>query len=55
MKSVRKALRNDDLFKDTYQRLNCADCEEELKTDNDPEEVGTIRVCPECGGRWKEL
>lgn len=55
MKSVRKALRNDDLFKDTYQRLNCADCEEELKTDNDPDEVGTVRVCPECGGRWKEL
>lgn len=55
MKSVRKALRNDDLFKDTYQRLNCADCEEELKTDNDPDKVGTVRVCPECGRQWKEL
>jgi DNA-directed RNA polymerase subunit RPC12/RpoP len=55
MQSVRKALRNDDLFKDTYQRLNCAECEEELKTDNDPDEVGTVRVCPECGAKWKEL
>jgi len=55
MESVRKGLRHDDLFKDTYQRLNCADCEEELKTENDPDVIGTIRVCPECGTQWKEL
>ncbi len=24
-------------------------------TKNDPDEVGKVRVCPECGGEWKEL
>jgi len=31
MKSTRKGLRDGDLFKDTYERLNCADCEKVLK------------------------
>lgn len=55
MKSVRKALRSGDLFKDTYERLNCNECEKPLKTENDPDEIGSVRVCPECGGRWKQL
>ena len=55
MKSTRKGLREGDLFKDTYERLNCADCEKVLKTENDPDEVFAVRVCPECNAEFKEL
>ena len=55
MKSTRKALRDGDLFKDTYERLNCAECEMVLKKQNDPDEVFAVRICPECGDRYKEL
>lgn len=55
MKSVRKGLRAGELEKDTYDRLVCADCDESLKTENDPDEVGSVRVCPECGERWKQI
>ena len=55
MKSVRKALREGELEKDTYQRVTCADCEKPLKTTNDPDELTNLRTCPECGKEWKEL
>ena len=55
MKSTRKGLRDGDLEKDNYERLLCADCEKTLKTDNDPDEVFTVRSCQECGRQWKEL
>ncbi len=55
MQSVRKALRDGVLEKDTYERVVCGDCEETLKTENDPDQIGSVRVCPDCGGRWKEL
>jgi predicted RNA-binding Zn-ribbon protein involved in translation (DUF1610 family) len=55
MKSVRKGLRDSSLEKDNYGRLSCTACEEELKSENDPDEVGTVRVCPSCGAKWKEL
>ena len=55
MESVRKGLRSGAIEKDTYERLACAECEETLKTENDPDELETIRVCPECGSKWKEL
>ncbi|WP_168654251.1 MULTISPECIES: HVO_0758 family zinc finger protein [Halorubrum] len=55
MKSTRKGLRDGDLFKDTYERLNCAECEQVLKKQNDPDEVFSVRVCPECGTKFKEL
>ena len=55
MKSTRKGLRDDELFKDTYERLNCAACEKTLKTEDDPDEVFSVRICPECNRRWKEL
>jgi DNA-directed RNA polymerase subunit RPC12/RpoP len=55
MKSTRKGLRKGDLEKDNYQRLRCADCETELKTENDPDEVYNVRRCPDCGSEWKEL
>lgn len=55
MQSVRKGLRSGALEKDTYERLNCAECGEQLATENDPAEVGKVRVCPECGCEWKEV
>lgn len=55
MKSTRKGLRNGELSKDTYERLTCSQCEKTLKKRNDPEEVFSVRICPECGRRWKEL
>jgi predicted RNA-binding Zn-ribbon protein involved in translation (DUF1610 family) len=55
MKSVRKGIRSGDIEKDTYERLNCADCGEQLTTVNDPDELGTVRACPECGREWHEV
>ncbi|QLG26379.1 hypothetical protein HUG10_01955 [Halorarum halophilum] len=55
MKSTRKGLRDGDLEKDNYERLLCSQCGESLKTENDPDEVFTLRICPECGREWKEL
>ena len=55
MKSTRKGLRAGDLYKDTYERLTCTDCDETLKKENDPAEVYSVRTCPECGSVWKEL
>ncbi len=55
MKSVRKALRQGELQKDTYDRLVCGTCEKALKTENDPNEIKTVRICPECDAEWKEI
>jgi len=55
MESVRKGLRAGEIEKDTYERLACADCGEELATQAKPDEVGRVRVCPECGREWKEV
>jgi hypothetical protein len=55
MKSTRKGLRDGELMKDTYERLNCAACEKTLKKKNDPDEVFSVRTCPECESEWKEL
>jgi predicted RNA-binding Zn-ribbon protein involved in translation (DUF1610 family) len=55
MQSTRKGLRSGDLEKDTYERLNCAECEQTLGTENSPDEVYTVRICPDCGKEWKEL
>jgi hypothetical protein len=55
MKSTRKGLRDGGLTKDTYERLNCSACEAVLKKENDPEEVYSVRICPDCERRWKEL
>jgi DNA-directed RNA polymerase subunit RPC12/RpoP len=55
MKTTRKALREGELEKDTYERLNCAECGKSLGTKNDPDEVFTVRQCPDCGSEWKEL
>ena len=55
MKSVRKGLREQALEKDTYGRLSCTSCGKELNSRNDPDEVGTVKRCPECGTEWREL
>lgn len=55
MESVRKGLRAGDLEKDTYERLTCSSCGEELETRNNPEKVGKLRVCPGCRCEWKEV
>ncbi len=55
MDSTRKGLRKGDLYKDNYERLKCSTCEKTLKKKNDPDEVFSVRTCPECGMEWKEL
>lgn len=55
MKSVRSALRNGEILKDNYERLSCANCEKNLKTENPPDELYQLKVCPECGRKWKQL
>jgi ribosomal protein L37AE/L43A len=55
MKSIRKALRDGDLEKDTYERIVCANCEKSLGRRNEPSEIGDIRICPECGDEYKQL
>jgi predicted RNA-binding Zn-ribbon protein involved in translation (DUF1610 family) len=55
MKSVRKGLRDGDIEKDTYGRLECTACGQSLQSVNDPDEVGTVRRCPECGAEFREL
>lgn len=55
MKSTRKGLRDGELDKDNYGRIVCAACEETLKKANDPDEVFSVRTCPDCAKEWKEL
>ncbi|MFC6992230.1 HVO_0758 family zinc finger protein [Haladaptatus sp. GCM10025707] len=55
MESTRKGLRSGTIVKDTYERLTCAECNKKLKTRNDPDEIGSVRACPDCGTEWREL
>ena len=55
MKSTRKGLRDGDLVKDTYERLNCVECEIVLKKEKNSDEVFSVRTCPECDLEFKEL
>ena len=55
MKSTRKALRDDELFKDTYERLKCAACDKVLNTETDPDTIFDLRRCPECDTQYKDL
>jgi predicted RNA-binding Zn-ribbon protein involved in translation (DUF1610 family) len=55
MRSVRKALRDGELEKDTYDRLACSACGASLKTSDDPDVIGAIRTCPDCGREWQEI
>lgn len=55
MKSTQKGLRAGELDKDTYGRLRCTECETDLDTENDPDAIGRVRVCPDCGTKWQEV
>ena len=55
MKSTRKALRDDKLFKDTYEQLKCTECEKVLKTKSDSEMIFDLRICLECDAQYKDL
>lgn len=55
MDTVRQGLRGGDIEKDTYERLICVHCDERLKTQNDPDEVFTVRVCPDCEREYKQV
>jgi DNA-directed RNA polymerase subunit RPC12/RpoP len=55
MDSIRKGLREGAIEKDMYERLICAECGEQLVTKNDPDDIGSVRACPECGGEWRQL
>jgi rRNA maturation endonuclease Nob1 len=55
MKSVRSALRKGEIEKDNYERLSCASCEKNLKTENPADELYSLKFCPECGRKWKQL
>lgn len=55
MQSVRKGLRAGDIGKDTYGRLECSACGTQLKKRNDPDEVGVIRYCQDCGREWQRV
>lgn len=55
MDTVRKGLRDGDITKDTYGRYQCATDGVVLKKQNDPDGMGSIRTCPDCGRRWRRL
>jgi predicted RNA-binding Zn-ribbon protein involved in translation (DUF1610 family) len=55
MESIRKGLRSGVLEKDTYERLACTECNEQLETHNDPDEIGAVKRCPSCGEEWRQL
>lgn len=55
MDSIRKGLRAGDIQKDTYGRFECAVCGVSLTKRDDPEGMGSIRTCPECGRQWRRL
>ncbi|MFB6297044.1 MAG: HVO_0758 family zinc finger protein [Salinirussus sp.] len=55
MDSVRQGLRSGEIEKDTYERLTCSACGLQLTTENEPEQIGKVRTCPECGDRWQEM
>ncbi len=33
----------------------CGGCEKPLKTENHPDEIETLRICPNCNAEWKEI
>ncbi|WP_394329561.1 HVO_0758 family zinc finger protein [Haladaptatus litoreus] len=55
MQSVRSGLRKGNVEKDTYGRLSCSVCHESLTTKNDPNEIFSVRSCPECENQWKVI
>lgn len=52
MDTIQKGLRSGALERGRFDRLACTDCEAELVLDDAPDEIGTVRACPECGAEW---
>lgn len=55
MRSVRQGIREGEIEKDTYERLECAECGVQLGTRNESGEIGSIRECPKCGREWEQV
>jgi len=55
MDSISKGLRSGALEKDTYERLTCAECGEQLEVNSDTDQVGKVQQCPACGREWKQI
>lgn len=55
MDTVRQGLRRGDIEKDTYERLVCARCEENLGTRNPADEVYKVRFCEACGREYRQI
>ena len=55
MESVRKGLRAGDLEKDTYDRLRCVTCQTTLARRDNPDELGYVHGCSECGRKWRRI
>lgn len=55
MKSIRKGLREGNLEKDTYGRLSCTICASSLQMKDDPDTLGSVRVCPDCQNEWRAI
>lgn len=55
MDTVRDGLRDDVLRKDTFERLICDNCDRTLKKRSEPDRIGSIRFCAECGTEWLEM
>lgn len=55
MPSVQKGLREGEIRKDTYGRLECAECGAQLDQRNDPDELGSVHTCPDCEREWQRM
>lgn len=55
MQSVRKGLRSQEIIKDTYGRLQCAECGIDLAKRHIEDDIGSIMSCPECNKEWRRV
>lgn len=55
MDTVRDGLREETITKDTFERLICVNCDRILKKRSDPERIGSVRFCVDCGDEWLEM
>lgn len=55
MDSVRQGLRQGTIERGTWDKLQCSECEAQLSPIDDPEELGSVKQCPECGTSWREM
>lgn len=55
MKSLQQGFRDDEVHRDTYDRLHCSQCNVQLEVRNDPENLHDTRMCPDCDEEWRDL